>query len=153
MAAALAFDAAAANSSARECYPMHSYMSSTASVATLFLAVRKRYTSGDARKTLPARKVRLDGSTAVRTRVGTEENKAERRKEVKKVLAPGYKEIFVAGAKCRAWKKKTKQTVRRSSASGQTRLLGGPRKGGATSSRVQVTQGPLSLPDQLSGHP
>lgn len=35
----LAFDAAPANSSARECYPMHSYMSSTASLVTLVFAV------------------------------------------------------------------------------------------------------------------
>jgi hypothetical protein len=46
--------------------------------------------------------VRLDGSTGVRTRLETEENNAERRNEIKKVLAPGYEEIFVAGAKCRA---------------------------------------------------
>jgi hypothetical protein len=33
----------------------------------------------------------------VRTRTERKENNAERRNEIKKVLAPGYEEIFVAG--------------------------------------------------------
>jgi hypothetical protein len=111
---------------------MHSYMSSTASVVTLFLAGRKRDTRGNGRETLRAREVRLDRCLGVRTRTETEENDAEGRNEIKKVLAPGYEEIFVVGAKCRAWKNQTRRIVRRSSASGQSQSPGGPWKGGAT---------------------
>jgi hypothetical protein len=41
----------------------------------------------------------------VETRIETEEDNAKRRNEIRRVLAPGYEEIFVAGAKCRALEK------------------------------------------------